>query len=217
MLSPPTDHRRGQKQDLGKVIIVMKFLPQLFANNRAWAERMKLVDPQYFQRLSQTQTPQYLWIGCADSLVPANEIVGLGPGELFVHRNIANIVPPFDTNVRSVLQFAVDALRVKHIIVCGHYGCGGVLAALRDWSGLPLENWLAHIRAVYRAHKDELDAAPSEEMRWRRLCELNVRAQVHAVRETEVVKQAWRKDQPVMVHGWIYDLREGLLRDLDMN
>ena len=195
----------------------MKFLPQLFANNRAWAERMKLEDPQYFQRLSQTQTPQYLWIGCADSRVPANEIVGLGPGELFVHRNIANVVPPFDTNVHSVLQFAVDALRVKHIIVCGHYGCGGVLAALRDWSGLPLENWLAHIRAVYRAHKDELDAAPSEEMRWRRLCELNVRAQVHAVRETEVVKQAWRKDQPVMVHGWIYDLKEGLLRDLDMN
>jgi carbonic anhydrase len=195
----------------------MKFLPQLFANNRAWAERMKLDDPLYFQRLSQTQTPQYLWIGCADSRVPANEIVGLGSGELFVHRNIANIVPPFDTNVHSVLQFAVDALRVKHIIVCGHYGCGGVLAALRDWSGLPLENWLAHIRAVYRAHKDELDAAPSEEVRWRRLCELNVRAQVHAVRETEVVKQAWRKDQPVMVHGWIYDLKEGLLRDLDMN
>ncbi len=195
----------------------MKFLPQLFANNRAWAERMKLEDPLYFQRLSQTQTPEYLWIGCADSRVPANEIVGLGSGELFVHRNIANIVAPFDTNVHSVLQFAVDALKVKHIIVCGHYGCGGVLAALRDWSGLPLENWLAHIRAVYRAHKDELDAAPSEEMRWRRLCELNVRAQVHAVRETEVVKQALRKDQSVMVHGWIYDLKEGLLRDLDMN
>lgn len=195
----------------------MKFLPQLFANNRAWAERIKLEDPLYFQRLSQTQTPQYLWIGCADSRVPANEIVGLGSGELFVHRNIANIVAPFDTNVHSVIQYALEALRIKHIIVCGHYGCGGVLAALRDWSGLPLENWLAHIRAVYRAHKDELDAAPSEEMRWRRLCELNVRAQVHAVRETEVVKQAWRKDQPVMVHGWIYDLKEGLLRDLDMN
>ncbi|MGH8597956.1 MAG: carbonic anhydrase [Gammaproteobacteria bacterium] len=195
----------------------MKFLPQLFANNRAWAERMKLEDPHYFQRLSQTQTPQYLWIGCADSRVPANEIVGLGSGELFVHRNIGNIVPPFDINVHSVLQYAIEVLRVKHIIVCGHYGCGGVLAALRDWSGLPLENWLAHIRAVYRTHKDELDAAPSEEMRWRRLCELNVRAQVNAVRETEMVKQAWRKDQPVMVHGWIYDLKEGLLRDLDMN
>jgi len=195
----------------------LKFLAKLFDNNRAWAERIKKEDSQYFQRLSQTQTPEYLWIGCADSRVPANEIVGLGPGELFVHRNIANIVPPFDANVHSVLQYAVEALRVKHIIVCGHYGCGGVLAALRDWSGLPLENWLAHVRAVYRAHKDELDAVPSEETRWRRLCELNVMAQVHAVREAEIVRQAWRNDQPVVVHGWIYDLREGLLRDLDMN
>ena len=195
----------------------MKFLANLFDNNRAWAERMKLEDPQYFQRLSNTQTPEYLWIGCADSRVPANEIVGLGPGELFVHRNIANVVPPFDANVHSVLQYAVEVLRVKHIIVCGHYGCGGVLAALRDWSGLPLENWLAHVRAVYRAHKDELDAASSEETRWRRLCELNVMAQVHAVREAEIIRQAWRNDQPVVVHGWIYDLREGLLRDLDMN
>ncbi len=195
----------------------MKFLATLFANNRAWAENIKLADPDYFQRLSQTQTPEYLWIGCADSRVPANEIVGLGSGELFVHRNIANVVPPFDTNVHSVLQYAVQALKVKHIIVCGHYGCGGVLAALRDWSGLPLENWLAYVRAVYRAHKEELDAAPSEEVRWHRLCELNVMAQVHAVRETEIVKQAWRNDRPVMVHGWIYDLKEGLLRDLDMN
>ena len=195
----------------------MKFLPKLFANNRAWAGKMKREDPKYFQRLSQTQTPEYLWIGCADSRVPANEIVGLGPGELFVHRNIANIVPRFDTNVHSVLQYAVEALKVKHIIVCGHYGCGGVLAAFRDWSGLPLENWLAHVRAVYREHKKELDVAPTEEVRWRRLCELNVMAQVHAVREAEVVKQAWRKDQPVVVHGWIYDLREGLLNDLDLN
>jgi carbonic anhydrase len=195
----------------------MKFLPKLFANNRAWAEKMKREDPKYFQRLSQTQTPEFLWIGCADSRVPANEIVGLGPGELFVHRNIANIVPPFDANVHSVLQYAVEALKVKHIIVCGHYGCGGVLAALRDWSGLPLENWLAYVRAVYREHKNELDAAPTEELRWRRLCELNVIAQVQAVRDAEVVKQAWRKDQPVVVHGWIYDLKEGLLNDLDLN
>jgi carbonic anhydrase len=195
----------------------MKFLPKLFENNRAWAEQRKLEDPQYFERLTRAQTPEYLWIGCADSRVPANEIVGLGPGELFVHRNIANLVPAFDANVHSVLQYAVEVLKVKHIIVCGHYGCGGVLAALRDWSGLPLENWLAHVRAVYRGHKDELDAAPSEEARCRRLCELNVMAQVHAVREAEVVKQAWRKDQPVMVHGWIYDLKEGLLRDLDLS
>ena len=125
----------------------MKFLPKLFENNRAWAERIKVEDPQYFERLSRTQTPEYLWIGCADSRVPANEIVGLGPGELFVHRNIANLAPPLDANVQSVLQYAVEALKVKHIIVCGHYGCGGVLAALREWSGLPLENWLAHVRA----------------------------------------------------------------------
>ena len=195
----------------------MKFLPKLFQNNRAWAEKNKREDPDYFERLSRTQTPEYLWIGCADSRVPANEIVGMGPGELFVHRNIANLVPPFDTNVHSVLQFAVEALKIKHVIVCGHYGCGGVLAALREWSGLPLENWLAHVRAVYRAHKDELDAAPSEEIRWRRLCELNVIAQVQAAREADVVKRAWRQDQPVMVHGWIYDLREGLLRDLELN
>jgi carbonic anhydrase len=195
----------------------MKFLPKLFENNRAWAEQRKLEDPQYFERLSRTQTPEYLWIGCADSRVPANEIVGLGPGELFVHRNIANLVPPLDANVQSVLQYAVEALKVKHIIVCGHYGCGGVLAALREWSGLPLENWLAHVRAVYRKHKDELDAAPNEETRWRRLCELNVMAQVHAVRQTEVVKVAWRQDRPVVVHGWIYDLHEGLLHDLDLN
>jgi len=195
----------------------MKFLPKLFENNRTWAEKNKREDPDYFERLSQTQTPEYLWIGCADSRVPANEIIGMGPGELFVHRNIANLVPPFDTNVHSVLQFAVEALKIKHVIVCGHYGCGGVLAALREWSGLPLENWLAHVRAVYRAHKDELDAAPSEEIRWRRLCELNVIAQVQAAREADVVERAWRQDQPVMVHGWIYDLREGLLRDLELN
>ena len=206
-----------QKIASRKAVREMKFLPQLFDNNRAWAERIKLEDPAYFERLSHAQTPEYLWIGCADSRVPANEIVGLGPGELFVHRNIANMVPPFDANVHSVLQYAVEVLKVKHVIVCGHYGCGGVLAALRDWSGLPLENWLAHVRAVYRAHKDELDGASSEEARWRRLCELNVMAQVHAVREAEVIKQAWRKDQPVMVHGWIYDLKEGLLRDLDLS
>ncbi len=192
-------------------------LDKLKENNRAWARRKVATDAGFFKRLENQQAPEYLWIGCADSRVPANEIVGLAPGELFVHRNIANIAPPFDTNVHSVLQYAVGTLHVKHIIVCGHYGCGGVLAALQEWSGLPLENWLAHVRAVYRAHKDELDAAPDQETRWRRLCELNVMAQVHAVREAEVVKEAWRRDQPVMVHGWIYDLREGLLRDLDLN
>ena len=194
----------------------MKFLPKLFENNRVWADKIKREDPEYFERLSRAQTPEYLWIGCADSRVPANEIVGLGPGELFVHRNIANLVPPFDANVHSVLQYAVEALKVKHIIVCGHYGCGGVLAALKDWSGLPLENWLAHVRAVYRNYKVELDELPDETARWRRLCELNVITQVNAAREAQVVKAAWRRDQPVIVHGWIYDLTQGLLRDLDL-
>src|SRR5687767_10525576 len=156
----------------------MDYLPQLFESNRAWAAEMVRRDPDFFSRLERQQKPEYLWIGCADSRVPANEIIGLGPGELFVHRNIANLAPPLDANVQSVLQYAVEVLRIKHIIVCGHYGCGGVQAALREWSGLPLENWLAYVRAVYRAHKEELDAAPGEEMRWRRLCELNVMAQV---------------------------------------
>jgi len=195
----------------------MKFLPKLFENNRAWATEIKRRDPEYFERLSKIQRPEYLWIGCADSRVPANEIVGLAPGELFVHRNIANVVPPFDTNVHSVLQYAVETLEVKHIIVCGHYGCGGVVAALREWSGLPLENWLAHVRAVYRQHKEELDGLPDETARWRRLCELNVVAQVDAVRRSDIVEASWRRDRPVLVHGWIYDLREGLLRDLELN
>src|SRR6266436_3853492 len=159
----------------------MKFLPKLFANNRAWAEKMKREDPEYFQRLSQTQTPEFLWIGCADSRVPANEIVGLGPGELFVHRNIANIVPPFDANVHSVLQFAVEALKIKHIIVCGHYGCGGVRAALDGFPDGLVEHWLAPIRDLYRQHHDELSSLPSEEARADRVCELNVQAQVSSL------------------------------------
>ena len=195
----------------------MRCLPQLFESNRTWVEKVTARDAEFFSRLAALQAPKYLWIGCSDSRVPANEITGLQPGEVFVHRNVANVVVHTDLNRLSVMQFAVGVLAVDHIIVCGHYGCGGVRAALREWSGLPLENWLAHVRAVYRAHKDELDAAPSEEIRWRRLCELNVMAQVQSVREAEVVKRAWRQDQSVMVHGWIYDLREGLLRDLELN
>jgi carbonic anhydrase len=155
----------------------MKYLPELFANNRAWAERMTHNDPYYFERLAETQQPDYLWIGCADSRVPANEIVGLGPGELFVHRNIANVVHPIDHNVLSVLQYSVEFLRVSHIIVCGHYGCGGVQAALRVGMSPPLENWLEQIRSVYRSHREEIDALPDEKSRWWRLCELNVMAQ----------------------------------------
>jgi len=195
----------------------MKYLPKLFENNRAWAERMTGNDPHYFERLVETQQPDYLWIGCADSRVPANEIVGLGPGELFVHRNIANVVHPIDHNVLSVLQYSVEFLRVSHIIVCGHYGCGGVQAALRVGMPPPLENWLEQIRSVYRSHRKEIDALPDENARWWRLCELNVMAQVEAVCHTDVVRAAWKRGQLLTVHGWIYDLREGLLRDLDVS
>ena len=195
----------------------MKFLPHLFENNRAWAERIKLEDPQYFQRLSQTQTPEYLWIGCADSRVPANEIVGLGPGELFVHRNIANLVPPFDANVHSVLQYAVEALKVKHVIVCGHYGCGGVLAALQTQPLGLIDNWLRHIRDVHAAHRDELDAIADDGARADRLCELNVAAQVANVCRTTIVQDAWRAGRPLTVHGWIYSVSDGLLRDLGLS
>jgi len=195
----------------------MKYSPQLFENNRAWAERMTRSDPYYFERLAEVQQPDYLWIGCADSRVPANEIVGLGPGELFVHRNIANVVHPIDHNVLSVLQYSVEFLRVGHIIVCGHYGCGGVQAALRVGMPPPLENWLEQIRSVYRNHREEIDALPDEKSRWWRLCELNVMTQVETVCQTDVVRSAWKRGQRLTVHGWIYDLREGLLRDLDVS
>ena len=195
----------------------MKYLPKLFENNRAWAERMTSNDPLYFERLAETQQPDYLWIGCADSRVPANEIIGLGPGELFVHRNIANMVHPIDHNVLSVLQYSVEFLRVSHIIVCGHYGCGGVQAALRVGMAPPLENWLEQIRSVYRSHRKEIDALPDENGRWRRLCELNVVAQVETVCQIDVVRSAWKRGQLLTIHGWIYDLREGLLRDLEVS
>jgi len=195
----------------------MRFLPQLFANNRAWAAARTRSDPAFFERLCAIQSPQYLWIGCADSRVPANEIVGLAPGELFVHRNVANVAPEGDVNCQSVLQYAVDVLRVGHVIVCGHYGCGGVGAALGPPVPLPLERWLEHVRAVSRAHAAELDAIREHEARWRRLCELNVVAQVRAVAATATVREAWGRGQRLVVHGWIYDLHDGLLRDLDVS
>jgi carbonic anhydrase len=192
----------------------MKTLPQLFANNRAWAEDMRRQDPVFFERLAQQQAPRYLWIGCSDSRVPANQIVGLLPGEMFVHRNIANVVVHADLNCLAVLQFAVDVLKVEHVIVCGHYGCGGVLAALRnDRLGL-VDNWLRHVQDVRRAHQAELDALPTEEARHRRLCELNVLEQVTNVSQTTIVRDAWERGQTLHVHGWAYDLKDGLLRDL---
>jgi len=192
-------------------------LARLFENNRAWSAARITEDPKFFERLCAIQAPEYLWIGCADSRVPANEIVGLAPGELFVHRNVANVVAPDDPNAHSVIQYAVDALKVRHIIVTGHYGCGGVLAAMGPAMETPLESWLAHVRAVAQYHAAELAALASREERWRRLCELNVAAQVRAVCASATVTAAWQRQQPVVVHGWVYDLHDGLLRDLGVS
>ena len=189
-------------------------LKHLFANNRDWAAKMTRQDPEFFSRLSSQQAPQYLWSGCADSPVPANEIVGLAPGELFVHRNVANIVVHADLNCLSVLQFAVEVLKVEHIIVCGHYGCGGVRAALRDDRLGLVDNWLRHVQDVRWKHQAELDSLPTEEQRHARLCEMNVVEQVVNVSQTTVVRDAWTRRQSLAVHGWIYDLHDGLLRDL---
>lgn len=190
---------------------------RLLENNRAWAKRVLADDPAYFSRLAQQQSPQYLWIGCSDSRVPANQITGLAPGEVFVHRNIANVVVHTDLNCLSVIQFAVDFLKVRHIILCGHYGCSGVLAALsRQRTGLS-ENWLRHVQDVAAKHERELAALPDEAGRHRRLCELNVREQVLHVSECTSVRDAWARGQSLAVHGWIYDLQDGLLRDLQVS
>ncbi|HET7563692.1 MAG TPA: carbonate dehydratase [Gemmatimonadaceae bacterium] len=194
----------------------MRILPQLFANNRAWAAEMTRQDPEFFERLSRQQAPQYLWIGCADSRVPANQITGLLPGEMFVHRNIANVVVHTDLNCLSVMQYAVDVLRVEHIIVCGHYGCGGVGAALRDDTLGLIDNWLRHVQDVRGKHRAELEMLPTETDRHRRLCELNVLEQVLNASQTTVVRDAWARGQTLAVHGWIYDLQDGLLRDLGL-
>ena len=192
-------------------------LKQLFDNNRAWAARITRQDPEFFSRLSSQQAPEYLWIGCADSRVPANEIVGLAPGELFVHRNVANVVVHADLNCLSVLQFAVDVLKVRHVIVCGHYGCGGVRAALRDDRLGLVDNWLRHVQDVRWKHQAELERIASEEEQHHRLCELNVIEQVINVSQTTIVRDAWSRQQPLAVHGLIYDLRDGLLRDLEVS
>ena len=194
----------------------MKTLGHLFANNRAWAAEMTRQDPEFIARLSRQQAPQYLWIGCSDSRVPANQIVGLLPGEMFVHRNVANVVTHTDLNCLSAIQFAVEVLRVGHIIVCGHYGCGGVLAALRDDRLGLIDNWLRHVQDVRRKHRAQLDALETEAQRHSRLCELNIAEQVENVCRTTVVRDAWARGQTLSVHGWVYDLRDGLLRDLGL-
>jgi carbonic anhydrase len=195
----------------------MRTLSHLFDNNRAWAEAISRRDPEFFLKLSRQQLPQYLWIGCADSRVPANEIVGLLPGELFVHRNVANIVVHTDLNCLSVMQFAVDILKVKHIIVCGHYGCSGVGAALRrDRLGLS-DNWLRHVQDVRAKHEQRLVRITDPASASDRLCELNVIEQVANVCQTSIARDAWERGQPLTVHGWVYGIQNGLLRDLNIS
>ncbi|HWD36395.1 MAG TPA: carbonate dehydratase [Casimicrobiaceae bacterium] len=192
----------------------MRTLAQLFANNQRWSTRIRERDPEFFPRLSRQQRPDYLWIGCADSRVPANEIVDLLPGELFVHRNVANVVVHTDLNCLTVMQFAIDILKVRDVIVCGHYGCSGVQAALRgDRIGLA-DNWLRHVQDVRRMHASRIALAADAGNDAERLCELNVIEQVMHVCDTSIVRDAWERGQPLGVHGWIYGLRDGLLHDL---
>lgn len=190
-------------------------LEQLFDSNRNWAQSVKTSDPEFFEKLAAQQAPEYLWIGCSDSRVPANQIVGLLPGEVFVHRNVANIVVHTDLNCLSVLQYAVDVLKVKHVIVVGHYGCGGVKAAYENADNGLADNWLRNIRDVQFNHQVELDAIDDEEKRLERLVELNVETQVAHVCYTTIVQAAWARGQELTVHGWVYSLRDGLLKDLD--
>lgn len=191
----------------------MRSLSHLFQNNRNWANKMTAHDPQFFEKLAHQQTPLYLWIGCADSRVPANEIMGLPPGEVFVHRNVANLVIHSDLNCLSVIQYAVEVLKVEHIIVCGHYGCGGVKAAMQNKEFGLIDNWLRHLKDIFQKHEDSLYSL-HDEARFDRCCELNVIEQVYNVCHTTIVQNAWRRGQPLAVHSWIYGLEDGLLQDL---
>lgn len=187
----------------------------LFAQNRAWADARRAVDPDYFKRLSEQQSPEYLWIGCSDARVPANEILGMQPGDVFVHRNVANLVYHIDTNCLSVLEFAINVLKVKHVIVCGHYGCGGVRAAMGHTEMGVIDNWLRQIKDIYSANSEVLEREPNFERRLNMLCELNVRQQVRNICHTTIVQSAWKSGQSLSVHGWAYSVRDGLLHDLD--
>ncbi|MEO6776442.1 MAG: carbonate dehydratase [Kofleriaceae bacterium] len=192
----------------------MNLLDECFAANRKWAANLVARDPQYFKRLEALQRPEILWIGCSDSRLPPNELLERPPGDIFVHRNIANVVEHTDVNCLSVLQYAIDVLQVKHVIVCGHYGCGGVSAALASQPLGLIDNWLRHIRDVHLWNRDELNAIVDPQLRANRLAELNVEAGVANVCHTTIVQDAWRREQSVTVHGWIYGLADGLLRDL---
>ena len=191
-----------------------KLYLRLLENNKTWVKEQLDLDPAYFEKLSKGQSPEYLWIGCSDSRVPANQITGTEPGEVFVHRNIANMVVHSDMNMLSVLSYAVEVLKVKHIIVCGHYGCGGVIAAMKNQQFGLIDNWLRHIKDVYRYHHTELDAIEDENERARRFVEVNVQEQVHDLGKTSIVQNAWKRNQPLHIHGWVYDINDGLINDL---
>jgi carbonic anhydrase len=195
----------------------MKDLQRLLEQNRVWAEGIKASEPDFFQTLAKQQSPTFLWIGCADSRVPATQLVGLVPGEMFVHRNVANVVVHTDFNCLSVMQYAVDVLKVEHIIVCGHHGCGGIKAAMDNLQLGLIDNWLRHVQDVMDEHKDELAQIEDESQRLDRLCELNVVEQVMSVARTTIVQSAWQRGQELAIHGWIYGLQDGLLRDLGVS
>ena len=194
-----------------------KSYKQLLENNKQWVADQLAQDPVYFEKLANSQNPEYLWIGCSDSRVPANQITGTSPGDIFVHRNIANMVIHSEMNMLSVLSYAVEVLKVKHIIVCGHYGCGGVLAAMENKQLGLIDNWLRHIKDVYRLHFKELDAISNKKDRSDRLVELNVIEQVQDLGKTSIVQNAWKREQPLHLHGWVYDVKDGIIKDLGMN
>jgi carbonic anhydrase len=194
----------------------MSTIDHLFKNNRVWADKITKKDPLFFKSLSEQQNPEYLWIGCSDSRVPANELLGMQPGEVFVHRNIANQVIHTDLNCLSVIQYAVEILKIKHIIVCGHYGCGGVQASLDTESYGLIDNWLRHIEDVYRFHQEKLDAIPYETDKVNTLCELNVIEQVANVCNTTILRNAWKNNQDITIHGLVYNLHDGILKNLNV-
>jgi Carbonic anhydrase len=194
----------------------MQDIIRLLENNKAWAEQMNAEQPGFFQSLAAQQAPEYLWIGCSDSRVPSTQLVGMLPGEMFVHRNVANVVVHSDLNCLAVLQYAVEVLKVKHIIVCGHYGCGGVEAALHNRTFGLIDNWLRHVQTIRNKHEALLAECPDDNARLRRLCELNVIEQVVNVSQTTIVQDAWKRGQKLSVHGWIYGVADGLLRDMGL-
>lgn len=194
----------------------MRVLKKLFENNKKWAEKIKRSDPDFFLKLSRQQNPEYLWVGCSDSRVPANEIIGKMPGEVFVHRNIANLVIHTDINCLSVIQYAVEVLKVKHIIVCGHYGCGGIQAAMENKALGLIDNWIRNIKDLYRHHQADIDSLQNEKDKINLLCELNVVEQVENICHTAIVQNAWSSGQELSVHGWIYSIEDGILKDLNV-